>query len=171
MTTEQWRSTIRQLGALGMLRIKFQGGEPTIRADFAELCAEAKQAGMITAVITNGIRIAAEPQLLTNVDEMVVSLDSVSPVFHDHLRGQDTHAQAVRAIDVGRRRGLRMYVVMVVNRENWPELEPMLDFCEARGVGLHAQLVLFGRDAFDDGARHLALTDEQMRDMHTRLAE
>ena len=60
---------------------------------------------------------------------------------------------------------------MVVHRENWPELEPMLDFCEARGVGLHAQPIVFGREAFDDGARDLALTDEQMRDMHTRLAE
>ena len=171
MTTEQWRSTVRQLGALGTLRIKFQGGEPTLRADFAELCVEAQQAGMITAVITNGIRIAAEPQLLNHVDEMVVSLDSVSPVFHDRQRGQGTHEQAVRAIDAGRRRGLRMYVVMVMHRENWPELEPMLDFCEARGVGLHAQPIVFGREAFDDGARDLALTDEQMRDMHTRLAE
>ena len=108
MTTEQWRSTVRQLGALGTLRIKFQGGEPTLRADFAELCVEAQQAGMITAVITNGIRIAAEPQLLNHVDEMVVSLDSVSPVFHDRQRGQGTHEQAVRAIDAGRRRGLRI---------------------------------------------------------------
>src|SRR5438132_1514764 len=33
LTTEQWRWIIRSLGRLGTLRIKFQGGEPTIRKD------------------------------------------------------------------------------------------------------------------------------------------
>jgi MoaA/NifB/PqqE/SkfB family radical SAM enzyme len=44
------------LGALGTLRIKFQGGEPTLRKDFRQLCATAQQSGIRTAVVTNGLR-------------------------------------------------------------------------------------------------------------------
>ena len=171
MTTEQWRTVIRGLGLLGTLRIKFQGGEPTLRADFRELCGEAQRAGIVTAVVTHGGKIAARPDLLEHLDEIVVSLDSPTPARHDLLRGAGTHAGALQAIDLARARGLRTYVVMVVCRENYSDLEAMLEFCERRGVPLHAQPVLFGRDPFDDGARHLALTEEQTRTMHRRLVE
>ena len=170
MTTDQWRTVIRDLGTLGTLRIKFQGGEPTLRADFRDLCAEAQRAGMITAVTTHGLNIAAHPDLLDHLDEVVVSLDSPTSEFHDRLRGAGTQAGAVRAIDLARERGRRTFAVMVVCRENYAALEPMLEFCERRGIRLHAQPVLFGRAPFDDQARHLALTDEQIRTMHQRLA-
>lgn len=171
LTTEQWRSIIRGIGELGTLRIKFQGGEPTLRADFRALCAEAQRAGIITAVTTHGLKIAAHPDLLDHLDEVVISLDSPTPEIHNRLRGPGTHAGAVQAIDLARERGRRTYVVMVVSRENYSQLEPMLEFCEGRGIRMHAQPVLFGRAPFDDTARHLALTDEQVRRMHRRLAE
>jgi MoaA/NifB/PqqE/SkfB family radical SAM enzyme len=171
MTTEQWQVTIRGLAALGTMRIKFQGGEPTLYPGFRELCVETRRAGILTAVITNGVKVAAQPELLDDLDEMVVSLDSATPEIHDRHRGAGTHARAVQAIDHARQRGLPTYVVMVVNRDNLQELEALLDFCEARGAGMHAQPVLFGRRAFDDAARHLELTPEQMRTMHMRLAE
>ena len=79
--------------------------------------------------------------------------------------------QVVEAIDIARQRGLRTYVNMVVSRETLGELEAMLDFCEARGVMLHAQPIIFGWEYSDDTVQQLALTSEQMRAMHLRLAE
>jgi MoaA/NifB/PqqE/SkfB family radical SAM enzyme len=171
MTTEQWRTIIRGLSALGTIRIKFQGGEPTLRADFREISAEARRAGLITAVVTNGLPVADEPALLDNLDEVVFSLDSVTPEINDRLRGEGTHAHVVRAIDIALGRGLRTYVNMVVNSETIGELEAMLEFCEARGLGLNAQPVLFGGQYADATTHHLALTSEQTRTMHTRLGE
>jgi MoaA/NifB/PqqE/SkfB family radical SAM enzyme len=169
MTTEQWRTIIRSLRALGTIRIKFQGGEPTLRADFREISAEAQRAGLITAVVTNGLPVADEPALLDYLDEVVFSLDSVTPEIHDRLRGEGTHAQVVRAIDIALGRGLPTYVNMVVSRENLGELEAMLEFCEARGVGLNAQQIVFGGQYYAT-THHLALTSEQTRIMHRRLA-
>lgn len=168
--TDAWRQLIRELGALGTMRIKFQGGEPTLRHDFRELCGEAKRAGITTAVVTHGQRIAAQPELLDNLDEVVVSLDGVRPEVHDRLRGTGTHAGAITAIDLALGRGRRAYVVMVVSQENLAEVGPLLTFCESRGVRMHAQPVTFGRDPFDDTARHLALTDQEVRDLHRQLA-
>ena len=170
MTTEQWKTIIRRLGALGTLRIKFQGGEPTLRADFRDLCSEVQKTGIICAVITHGLEVAKKPELLDYLDEIVFSLDSATPEINDSLRGQGTHAEAVKAIDIARHRGLRTYLNMVVNRETLGEVEAMLEFCEARGVGFHAQPIVFGRQYYDETARRLALTNEEVRALHKRLA-
>jgi MoaA/NifB/PqqE/SkfB family radical SAM enzyme len=169
MSTVEWRMTIRGLAARGMMRIKFQGGEPTVRPDFPALSEEAQRQGVITAVITNGQGIAGNPSLLDHLDEIVVSLDSPTPQVHDKLRGAGTHARAVAALDLARSRGIRPYVVLVASRANVALIEPMLDFCESRGVRLHVQPAIFGRDAFDDGARPLGLDAGQMRDLHRAL--
>jgi len=171
MTTEQWLETIRGLASLGAMRVKFQGGEPTRRPDFRTISAAAQQAGLTTAVITNGLRISARPDLLDHLHEVVVSIDSPTPEIHDRLRGRGTHKRAVAALDLARSRGRKAYVVMVASRANVSQVEAMLDFCEARGVVLHVQPAIFGRDAFDERGRHLGLDEEEMRRLHRSLAE
>jgi MoaA/NifB/PqqE/SkfB family radical SAM enzyme len=171
LTTEQWRGIIRGLGALGTLRIKFQGGEPTMRRDFRELCAEAQRAGILTAVITNGVGLTDQPELLDHLNEIVFSLDAVTPAINDRIRGEGTHAQVVAAIDLAVSRRLPTYVNMVVGRDTLDEIEPMLAFCEARGVSLNAQPVVFGTQYYDESGRHLALSAEETRAMHRQLAE
>ena len=170
LSTAQWLELIKALGRLGTVRIKFQGGEPTLRRDFATLCREAQQAGMLAAVVTNGVRIAADAALLQNLDEVVVSLDAATPAVHDRLRGAGTHALAVAAIDAARGRGLPVYVVMVVTQQNLGEVHPMLDFCEARGLRVNVQPALFGRSYFDDRGRPLGLDASEIRALHHELA-
>lgn len=171
LSTAQWVDAIRGLGALGTLRIKFQGGEPTLRSDLPDLAAAARAAGILTAVVTNGLQIAERPQLLDHLDEIVFSLDSSTAAHNDRLRGAGVHARVVEAIDLARARHLRVFINMVVTRESVDEIEPMLAFCEARGIGLNAQPVVFGRKYYDDAARPYALSDEQVRHMHRQLAE
>ena len=138
MTTQQWREIIQRLGTLGTLRIKFQGGEPTLRPDFRELCAEVQQAGIIAAVTTNGMIIPTRPELLDYLDEIIVSLDSAKPEVNDRLRGEGSYSGAVQTIGIALERGVRTIVNMVLTRENVHDLEAMLEFCEARGVPMNA---------------------------------
>jgi len=170
LSTEQWKRLIRELASLGTMRIKFQGGEPTLRPDFRELSAEAKNAKMITAVITHGGHIARREDLLDYIDEVIVSLDSPRAEVHDHQRGAGTWKPAVRTLELARRRSLATFVVMVVTRENLGDLEEMLRFCERIGAGMHAQPAVFGRAAFDDRARAVGLSHEEILAMHERLA-
>jgi MoaA/NifB/PqqE/SkfB family radical SAM enzyme len=170
MTTDQWRTVIRGLARLGTLRIKYQGGEPTLRPDFRALCAESQAAGIITAVISNGYAIADDPALLDHLDELVISLDSPRAEINDALRGAGCLDKGTRAIQAARARRLHVFVNMVLTQQNLADLEAMLDFCEARGVGLNAQPVSFGIPNYDDGARGMALTADQKREAHRRLA-
>jgi MoaA/NifB/PqqE/SkfB family radical SAM enzyme len=169
MTTAQWSRIIRELSRLGTIRIKFQGGEPTLRPDFREITAEAKKAGMITAVVSHGMHIASQPDLLDFLDEVVVSLDAPDPAVNDRLRGDGAFEGAVGAIDRARAAERRTYVNMTVCSENYAAVEAMLEFCEEKGIMLNAQPVKFGRMYYRDEARGLALRDGQIRSLHERL--
>jgi MoaA/NifB/PqqE/SkfB family radical SAM enzyme len=171
LTTDQWRVIIRSLGQMGTLRIKFQGGEPTIRPDFQEICAEAKQAGMRTATVSHGGRIAAQPKLLDYLDELVVSLDSTRPDVNDMLRGEGAHWAALKAIDLALERGLKSYVNMAVCKPNFSDVKLMLDFCEGRGILMNAQPIIFGRTYYEDEAKPIGLSSDEIRSLHRQLAE
>lgn len=125
---------------------------------------------MLSAVVTNGIPIGERPSLLDHLDEVVFSVDSPTPEIHDAQRGAGTHALVVRAIDVARERGVQTFVNMVVTRENVDLLPAMLDWCEARGIGLNAQPVTFDKVFYDATASALALGPEQANRMHRQLA-
>jgi MoaA/NifB/PqqE/SkfB family radical SAM enzyme len=170
LSTGQWRQVIQGLAALGTLRIKFQGGEPTLRPDFRELCAVSQQAGILTAVVTNGFGIAETPALLDHLDEVVVSLDSPRAELNDELRGPRCFEHATRAVDLARQRGVRVFVNMVLTQRNLADLEAMLEFCEARGARLNGQPATFGRVFYDDRARALALSTLEVQAVHRRLA-
>ena len=171
MTTEQWKTIIHRLGTLGTMRIKFHGGEPTLRNDFRELCAEARRAGITTAVTTNGQKVPDQPELLDYLDEAIFSMDAATPEINDRLRGDGTHARVVKAIDIASKKGLRVYVNMVVNRESLSQLKDMLEFCEESGATLNAQPVVFGRLYSDDTAKHLELQPGETREMYRMIAE
>jgi MoaA/NifB/PqqE/SkfB family radical SAM enzyme len=172
LSTAQWREVLRGLGRLGTLRLKWQGGEPTLRPDFRELCAESQAAGIRTAVVTNGLAIADDPTLLDHLDELVVSLDSPRAEANDAQRGAGCFAKAVRALDLAVERGLPVFVNMVLTRNTLADMEAMLGFCEARGAKLNTQPVAFGRLFYDDrAASALALTADETREVHRRMAQ
>jgi MoaA/NifB/PqqE/SkfB family radical SAM enzyme len=170
MTTAQWVETLDSLAAVGTLRIKFQGGEPTLRKDFAEITAAAQAAGLITAVVTNGTMIARNPALVDHLHEVVVSLDALTREKHDRYRGPGNHDAAMEALALSAARGCRVYINMVVHRDTRDELEPMLAFCERQGYRLNAQAVMFGHEYQDSSAISLRLPPDQEREMYRQLA-
>jgi MoaA/NifB/PqqE/SkfB family radical SAM enzyme len=176
MTTEQWLTIIRRLKGLGTLRIKFQGGEPTLHPNFRELCRETKKLGMISAVITNGLPIASQPNLLDYLDELVVSWDSPHKETNDRLRGEGAYEGAKKAIELGLQRGLRTYANMLLTSENLEHFDEMLDYCESHGVKMNAQPVMYNQKSvygeyFDDTVERIALSSDQIRSVHRRMAE
>jgi PqqA peptide cyclase len=170
MTTAQWCRVVRELAGFGTYRIKYQGGEPTLRKDFGEICAAGQSAGIRTAVTTNGFGIEKNPALLDHLDEVVLSLDALTPALHDQYRGAGSHDVVMSALEHALARGRKVYINMVVHRDTRPELEPMLRFCEARGIGLNAQAVMFGKAYQNSNAKFLGLPEDEEREMYRQLA-
>ena len=170
LTTGQWQEVIDGVRALGCLRFKFQGGEPTLRKDFAELAASVQRAGMLSAVTTNGTLIPKRPELIEHIDELVLSLDSLDEETNDRLRGTGSYKSVMQTLDLALSKDKNVFINMVVGRPTLHEVEPMLRFCEQRGIVMHAQPVIFGERLFDESARDMQLSVEESREMHRQLA-
>jgi radical SAM protein with 4Fe4S-binding SPASM domain len=61
LSTAEWRDVLGQAAGLGALSVRFTGGEPLLRDDFAELYLHARQLGMQVRLFTNARLIT--PQL------------------------------------------------------------------------------------------------------------
>ena len=171
MSTEEWCAVVRGLAGYGTYRIKYQGGEPTLRKDFTTICEAGRAAGIRTAVTTNGFGIARDPTLLDHLDEVVFSLDALTPALHDQYRGAGSHDVVMTGLEHALTRGRKVYINMVVHRDTRAELEAMLRFCETRGIGLNAQAVMFGKMYQNSEAKFLGLPEDEERAMYRQLAE
>jgi MoaA/NifB/PqqE/SkfB family radical SAM enzyme len=78
----------------------------------------------------------------------------------------------VAAIDLALARRIPVYVNQVVTQENLDEVEPMLEFCESRGIKLNAQPVMRGVEFYDNDAiaTRLMLSHESTTILFGRLA-
>jgi radical SAM protein with 4Fe4S-binding SPASM domain len=59
LTTAQWLDILRQAADLGALSVRFTGGEPLLRADFAEIYLHTRRLGMQVMLFTNARLITA----------------------------------------------------------------------------------------------------------------
>jgi MoaA/NifB/PqqE/SkfB family radical SAM enzyme len=126
---------------------------------------------MITSTVTNGMRIASHPEILDPLKEVVVSLDSIRPEVNDYMRGEGAHAGAMRTIEHALAKGIKTYVNMALCQKNLEDLEAMLVFCEGRGIKMNAQPIKFGVEYYDEGARKLGLSPDQIREVHLQMIE
>jgi radical SAM protein with 4Fe4S-binding SPASM domain len=150
--TNEWKTIIDRLWAIGVPHILFTGGEPTLRSDLPELIAHAERNGQITGINTNGRRLKdpAFVQSLVNagLDHVQITLESHLPEIHDamvHSLGawQDTVT--------GLRNALQAHLFVMTNttllESNQAQLAGTLQFLAETGVptfGLNA-LIYSGR--------------------------
>ena len=60
LSTDDWSRILAEAAGLGCLRVRFTGGEPLLREDFAALYERARRLGMRVAIFTNARLITAE---------------------------------------------------------------------------------------------------------------
>jgi organic radical activating enzyme len=82
LSTEEWKKLMDKAWQIGIPHIIFTGGEPTLRDDLVELLEHGEKIGMVTGLLTDGIRFSdddyREKLLLTGLDHVMVILDTES---------------------------------------------------------------------------------------------
>jgi MoaA/NifB/PqqE/SkfB family radical SAM enzyme len=115
--------------------VSITGGEPTLRADLAEICAYATKNKIY--LNTNGLN----PQRIQEVIERVgsgmvgvtVSLDGTREV-HDQIRGVKCFDSAVETIKLCRRLGAEVTILTTVSRHNLGNIPALVDYLKAEGL-------------------------------------
>jgi radical SAM protein with 4Fe4S-binding SPASM domain len=154
LNTQQWRTILDQLWAIGIPHVVFTGGEPTLRPDLPELIAHAEKNGQITGLNTNARRLSdphyVEQLVTAGLDHVQITVESHAAAIHDQMVCATGAWQQTIA---GLRNALASKLFVMTNttmlQVNSPTLAATLDFLAELGVptvGLNA-LIYSGRGA------------------------
>lgn len=90
LTTAEWQIILHKAHAAGIPHIIFTGGEPTFRPDISELIQFAESLGMVTGLITSGLRLSnpdfLQKLLASGLDHMMIVLDPLEDEAWEGLR-------------------------------------------------------------------------------------
>jgi MoaA/NifB/PqqE/SkfB family radical SAM enzyme len=103
----------------GIRYLNFQGGEPLLHPDVDGLVADAREAGMRPALITNGWLLPQkiESLIAAGLGTLLVSIDSHDLAKHEHNRGLKGVGDRIReGLAVAHRRGIPTLASVTVNR-------------------------------------------------------
>lgn len=130
MTTEQFLTVVKKIRDLGVGIIGFTGGEPLLRKDLEQAISiasapsdncKAKQMHAMTLVFTTGYGLdlkRAQSLKKAGLFGIAISLDSVSFIKHDKMRGvEGAFEQAVVAIQNAKKVGLFTMCQTVCTRD------------------------------------------------------
>lgn len=139
LTTEEALRIVDEIGALAPgAMLVLTGGEPLLRRDLDTLVAAAAARELMPVIGTNGTLLDARRAVALRSAGTVgvgISLDSITPAFHDRLRGQPgAWEKAVAGLRAAREAGLAVQVQTTLFRENLDGIEAITDFSEEIGA-------------------------------------
>ena len=174
LTTAEMKSIVDDLHDLQVFYINVGGGEPMLRPDFFELVEYCVSRGVGVKFSTNGGLINAEKaRRLAALDyvDVQISLDGVDDQTNDKVRGDGSHAKAIRAMGHLRDAGFGPFKISVVmTRDNVEQLDGFEALADEYGAEL--RLTRFrpsGRGA--DSWQDLHPTQEQQVRLYHWLLE
>lgn len=176
METETVKRVLREIREeLKPFEVDLAGGEPTLHPDFEEIIAYAsEELGLAVTVSTNGTRYSDDLVSLFDAHgvSLGVSLSSADPASHDAFRGMDgAFAETVEGIERFVENDIRVSVRTTVTQNNVDGLEEIAELAADLGASetYFLRFVPTGRGG--DAVDELALTQEQMVDVHGRIIE
>ncbi|MBM2843945.1 MAG: Elp3 protein [Anaerolineales bacterium] len=139
LPTEDWRTILDRLWAVGVPHICFTGGEATLRNDLPELVAHSHGLGHIVGLLSNGRRLsdAAFVRTLTaaGLDHVQITLESSREDVHDRMVGaRGAWRQTVAGIRNALEGGLFVMTNTTLLADNVGHISETIDFLAEIGV-------------------------------------
>jgi GTP 3',8-cyclase len=111
---------IRLFASLGFNKVRFTGGEPTLRPGLVELVAAVRAVAGLAEIglTTNGVRLAelAAPLRAAGLQRVNVSLDATDPETFRRISGRDQFREVWRGLEAAEAAGLGIKLNSVVVR-------------------------------------------------------
>ncbi|MGZ4682980.1 MAG: mycofactocin radical SAM maturase, partial [Acidimicrobiales bacterium] len=174
LSTAEMKAIVDDLRRLGVFYVNIGGGEPMLRPDFFEVVEYCVSQGVGVKFSTNGgLMTAAKAERLAGMDyvDVQISLDGIDGDTNDAVRGEGSHAKAIRAMDHLRDAGFGPFKISVVmTRANVEQLDGFEALAD--GYGAELRLTRFrpsGRGA--DSWAELHPTQDQQRTLYHWLLE
>lgn len=147
---ERFALAFEKLARLGVNAIIISGGEPFLRRDLPELCADARERGVerIT-VITNGTCVdeGMLERMALIVDCVAVSFDGASSNAPAYIRGEQRFDQLVEAVAAIGKAGIQPHIIPTIHSRNYEDMSAYLQLAQELGATINFSLL----SCFDPG--------------------
>ena len=138
ISTEKIIETLEDLKNCGVFNLALSGGEPLLHPDFDLIASTAVKLGFSVGVGTNGKIIDdvyAKKLKDMKLSRVQISLDGSTAKTHDKFRGiNGMFDEAIEAIRILVKSGINTNVCMTPTKENFKELEQVIDLAYKMGV-------------------------------------
>lgn len=125
LVSDEWKTILEKAWNAGVPHAIFTGGEPTMRPDLPELIAYGEKLGMVTGLITNGLRLAESKYLhellQSGLDHIMILLDPQEDQSWEAVR--DTLAEDIA-----------LTVHVTLSQRNLDKVDALIDRLAQMGV-------------------------------------
>eukprot|EP00793_Prasinoderma_coloniale_P002719 PRCOL_00002201-RA len=159
LTTEEVLRLVRVFAAAGVTKVRFTGGEPSLRPDLVEIVERTKSTEGIewVAMTTNAVALRRKLPALhdAGLDALNVSLDTLRPERFEEMcrRPAAWHSRVLEGIDGALARGVNTVKVNVVlmRGQNDDEIADFVEFTRRRRVNVRfIEYMPFDGNRWDD---------------------
>lgn len=129
LTTEEWKSVLKQGREMGAVQLGFSGGEPLVRTDLEELVEYGHQLGYYTNLITSTMGLNEERLKrlkAVGLDTIQVSFQAGKEQVNDFLAGTHAYQHKVEMAKLIKNYGFSLVFNIVITRYNIDDIEHIL---------------------------------------------
>ncbi|MBM3255825.1 MAG: hypothetical protein FJZ08_05945, partial [Candidatus Omnitrophica bacterium] len=142
---------INDLASSGVWLLSICGGEPFLEPDLKELILLAKTGGLLVNVTTNGSLITENLNLISHLDFLTVSVDSVKETEHDRFRGFpglfNKINRGLSAISLLERKP-EVYVRCIIGKSNAAKMDSYINYWKNKVNGIVFQPIHHSPDMY-----------------------
>jgi radical SAM protein with 4Fe4S-binding SPASM domain len=173
LNTDDWKKIIKTLWDNGIPHVDFTGGEPTLREDLIELIEYAEDLGIITGLLTNGVRLADEKFVArlkaAGLDYVQITLESHREEIHNRMVESDTFAKTVQGIKNVVAHSIYVITNSTITTTNRAHMEGLVLFLKNLGVRSFAvnSIIKAGKSRHQNDG----LSEKELRPIINRLRQ
>lgn len=142
LTTGQWKDVIRKTWDIGIPHVIFTGGEATLRDDLVELTGFAESLGLVTGLLTNGVKLA-DPGYVNElkeagIDHIQITLESSDPEIHNRMTGVESFRDTVEGVSNCLEAGIFTITNTTITKDNADSITDTVSFLSELGLSTFA---------------------------------
>jgi radical SAM protein with 4Fe4S-binding SPASM domain len=173
LNTAEWKKIIKTLWDNGIPHVDFTGGEPTLREDLPALIEYAEDLGLITGLLTNGVRLADDSFVArlkeAGLDYVQVTLESQLEEIHNQMVQSDSFAKTVQGIKNVAARHIHVITNSTITAANQSHMQGLVPFLKSLGVRSFAvnSIIKAGKSRRQDNG----LSEEELLPLLNRMRQ
>jgi radical SAM protein with 4Fe4S-binding SPASM domain len=138
LTADQWKTVMKKVWDLGIPHLIFTGGEATLRDDLAELIQFAESLGLVTGLLTNGVKLADAVYLQglveAGLDHVQITLESSDPNVHNRMTSAESFDATVQGIKNCVKAGIFTITNTTITEQNISGMAETIQFAHELGL-------------------------------------